>query len=148
MREKTDAILSVRGLTKHFAVRKGFLRRVVGQVQAVDDVSFEVQRGETLGLVGESGSGKTTLGRALVRLIKPTRGEIILRQPGQPQVDLALLGPRQLKPIRRDFQIIFQDPRASLNARMSVGEIIAEPLVIHGIGTRRAMTFASAGITT
>jgi len=136
MTDQSDEILAVRGLVKHFPVRKGFLRKVVGQVQAVEDVSFEVRRGETLGLVGESGSGKTTLGRTLVRLIAPTRGEIILRQTGKGPVDIAPMGTRELKPIRRDCQIIFQDPRASLNARMSVGEIIAEPLVIHGIGTR------------
>jgi len=133
-----DDILSVHGLTKYFPVRKGFLRRVVGNVQAVEDVSFQVRRGETLGLVGESGSGKTTLGRALVRLIEPTRGEIILRQQGKDPVDLAGLSASQLKPIRRDCQIIFQDPRASLNARMSVGDIIAEPLHIHRVGTRRS----------
>jgi len=137
MSEDANAILSVQGLTKYFPVRKGFLRRVVGNVQAVEDVSFQVMRGETLGLVGESGSGKTTLGRALVRLIEPTRGEIILRQQGKKPVDLAPLRARDLKPIRRDCQIIFQDPRASLNARMSVGEIIAEPLHIHRVGTRR-----------
>jgi len=111
MTGNSDAILSVRGLTKHFPVRKGFFRKVVGQVQAVEDVSFEVRRGETLGLVGESGSGKTTLGRALVRLIAPTRGEIILNQSGKAPIDIAPLGARALKPIRRDCQIIFQDPR-------------------------------------
>ncbi len=132
-----DEILSVQGLTKYFPVRKGFFRRVVGNVQAVEDVSFKVRRGETLGLVGESGSGKTTLGRALVRLIEPTKGEVILRQMDKDPVDLARLSSRQLKPIRRDCQIIFQDPRASLNARMSVGEIVAEPLHIHGVGSRR-----------
>jgi len=137
MDENTD-ILSVRGLTKYFPVRKGFFRRIVGNVQAVEDVSFQVRRGETLGLVGESGSGKTTLGRALVRLIEPTKGEIILRQQGREPVDLARMSAGELKPIRRDCQIIFQDPRASLNARMSVGEIVAEPLHIHGVGSRRS----------
>ncbi len=132
-----DEILSVQGLTKYFPVRKGFFRRVVGNVQAVEDVSFKVRRGETLGLVGESGSGKTTLGRTLVRLIEPTKGEVILRQMDKDPVDLARLSSRQMKPIRRDCQIIFQDPRASLNARMSVGEIVAEPLHIHGVGSRR-----------
>lgn len=136
MASDENAILSVQGLTKYFPVRKGFLRRVVGNVQAVEDVSFQVRRGETLGLVGESGSGKTTLGRALVRLIEPTKGEIILRQQGKGAVDLAQLSSRELKPIRRDCQIIFQDPRASLNARMSVGEIVAEPLNIHRVGSR------------
>jgi len=136
MSDNSDTILEVRGLTKYFPVRKGFLQKVVGQVQAVEDVSFKVRRGETLGLVGESGSGKTTLGRALVRLIAPTRGEIILSQSGKAPIDIAPLSGRELKPIRRNCQIIFQDPRASLNARMSIGEIIAEPLVIHRIGTR------------
>jgi len=136
MTSDENAILTVRGLTKYFPVRKGFLRRVVGNVQAVEDVSFDVQRGETLGLVGESGSGKTTLGRVLVRLIEPTKGEIVLRQQGKDAVDLAQLGASELKPIRRDCQVIFQDPRASLNARMSVGDIVAEPLNIHRIGSR------------
>ncbi|HHG89331.1 MAG TPA: ATP-binding cassette domain-containing protein [Devosia sp.] len=132
-----DVILSVSDLSKYFPVRKGFFRRVAGNVQAVEDVSFQVERGETLGLVGESGSGKTTLGRTLVRLIEPTRGEIVLSQLNKKPVELASLSARALKPIRADCQIIFQDPRASLNSRMSVGEIVAEPLHIHKVGTRR-----------
>lgn len=136
MSEEDDNILDVQGLSKLFPVRKGFFRRVMGNVQAVKDVSFQVRRNETLGLVGESGSGKTTLGRTLVRLIKPTSGEVILSQLGKASVDLASLKPGELKAVRADCQIIFQDPRASLNSRMSVGDIIAEPLNIHKTGTK------------
>ena len=123
-------LLAIEGLAKHFAVRKGFFfARAVGTGRAVDGVSFTVARGETLGLVGESGCGKSTIGRLIVNLIEPTTGRIVFA--GE---DLAELAPEALRARRRDIQIVFQDPFASLNPRMRVGEIIAEPLVVHGVG--------------
>jgi oligopeptide/dipeptide ABC transporter ATP-binding protein len=126
-------LLRVRGLTKHFPVlSRGLVRRVTGQVRALEDVSFDLRRGETLGLVGESGSGKTTCVRALLRAIEPTRGRALFASRGG-EVDLASLPARRLKPLRREMQMIFQDPFSSLNPRMTVGDIVAEPLVIHGL---------------
>ncbi len=128
----TDAapLVQVRDLVKHFPVRGGILQRTVGWVQAVDGVSFEVQRGETLGLVGESGCGKTTIGRLLLRLIEPTSGSI--RFDG---VELTALKGAALRPYRRRMQIIFQDPYASLDPRTAIGDSIGEGLRIHGLGT-------------
>ena len=126
-------ILEVVGLRKAFPIRKGFLRRTVGAVRAVDGVSFEVGRGETLALVGESGCGKTTVSRCVMRALKPTSGEIRFYRDGK-AVDLAPLKARELKPIRRHLQMVFQDPFSSLDPRMMVGDIIGEPLVIAGIG--------------
>jgi len=125
-------LLSVRDLTKRFPVRGGIFRRVVGQVHAVDGVSFDLGAGETLGLVGESGCGKSTTGRCILRLIEPTAGEI--RFAGR---DVRALSGRDLAAIRRDMQIIFQDPFASLNPRMTVGAIIGEALQIHGLAKTR-----------
>ncbi|HUE96744.1 MAG TPA: ATP-binding cassette domain-containing protein, partial [Longimicrobiaceae bacterium] len=133
MPEAGDPLLSVHDLKKHFPIQKGLLRRLVGHVRAVDGVSFTIRRGETVGLVGESGSGKTTLGRALIRLIEPTSGRLELHGPDG-ATDLMALSRRAMKPLRRNLQIIFQDPFSSLNTRMSVGRIITEPLEIHGIG--------------
>jgi oligopeptide/dipeptide ABC transporter ATP-binding protein len=123
-------LVDVRDLVKHFPVRGGILQRTVGQVQAVDGVSFEIRRGETLGLVGESGCGKKTVGRLLLRLIEPTAGTI--RFDG---VDLTALKGAALKPYRRRMQIIFQDPYASLDPRTPIGDSIGEGLRIHNIGT-------------
>lgn len=126
-------LLRVRGLCKHFPVRtRGFVRRVTGWIRAVDDVSFDLARGETLGLVGESGSGKTTCARAILRALAPTAGQVLFDSADGP-VDLATLPTRRLKPLRRQMQMIFQDPFSSLNPRMTVGQIVAEPLVIHGL---------------
>ena len=119
-------LVSVNNLVKHYPIKAGLLRRTVGWVKAVDDVSFEIYEGETFGLVGESGCGKTTLGRTMLQLIQPTSGEVIFQ--GQNVFDLA---GRKLKNIRRDMQIIFQDPFASLNPRMVIGESIGEGLRIH-----------------
>ncbi len=127
-------LLHVRDLVKRFPVRGGVLRRVVDEVHAVDGVGFDLGASETLGLVGESGCGKSTTGRCILRLIEPTAGEI--RFEGR---DVTAMGPRELAALRRDMQIIFQDPYASLNPRMTVGTIIGEALAIHGLApTRRA----------
>ncbi|PSR33174.1 MAG: peptide ABC transporter substrate-binding protein [Sulfobacillus benefaciens] len=126
-----DVLLSVRDLTKYFPITGGLFSRVVGHVKAVDGVSFDLLRGETLGLVGESGCGKTTTGRAVLRLIEPTSGSI--KFEGK---EIVKLPKAEMRALRREMQIIFQDPFGSLNPRMSVGEIIEEPLDIHHMGTR------------
>ncbi|MDO8755423.1 MAG: dipeptide ABC transporter ATP-binding protein [Anaerolineales bacterium] len=126
--EKSN-LLIVKDLVKYFPVRSGILQRTTAWVKAVDKVSFSVQRGETLGMVGESGCGKTTVGRALLRLVEPTSGEVTFN--GQ---NIITMKPRELKPLRRDMQIIFQDPYASLNPRMPIGESVMEGLQIHKIG--------------
>jgi peptide/nickel transport system ATP-binding protein len=128
----TEPLLQVRDVKTHFPVRGGLLGRVRGTVKAVDGVSFDVRRGETLGLVGESGCGKSTLGRTLLRLIDPTAGSI--RFEGQ---ELTGLSQRELRPLRRRMQLIFQDPYASLNPRMTVRDIIGEPFAIHGLARGR-----------
>jgi oligopeptide/dipeptide ABC transporter ATP-binding protein len=139
---RDDMLLDVRNLQKYFPVRKGMLQRTVAQVKAVDGVSLTIQSRETLGLVGESGCGKTTTGRAILRLIEPTAGEILFRgrnapdAAAQPMIDLATASPARLKELRRDLQIIFQDPYSALNPRMTVGEIVAEPLQIQGLMAR------------
>src|SRR5581483_8619944 len=124
-----ETLLDVRNLVMHFPLTKGIiLQRKVGAVHAVDGVSFTIRRGETLGLVGESGCGKSTTGRAILQLYRPTSGQVLFE--GQ---DLTRLGGEQLRRMRRKMQMIFQDPYASLNPRMTVGSIIAEPLEIHGL---------------
>ena len=124
-------LLSVRGLKTYFPITRGVLSRVVGHVRAVDDVSFDIYAGETLGLVGESGSGKTTVGRSVLRLIEPTAGQLLFE--GR---DLRQLHGEDLRRLRREMQIIFQDPYSSLNPRMTIGAIVGEPLTIHKIGAK------------
>lgn len=123
-----DVLLEVRELKKYFPIEKGFFRTVQGQVKAVDGVSFTIREGETFGLVGESGSGKTTLGRCIVRGIKPTEGQILFRLPEGEEVDIAALDKKGLREARKHFHMIFQDPYSSLDPRMSILDIIAEPI--------------------
>jgi len=128
--QQEEVLVEVNNLVKYFPVRAGLLQRVVNQVKAVDDVSFFVKKGETLGLVGESGCGKTTVGRTMLRLIEPTSGAVTFEGK-----DVFSMKPRELKVARRDMQIIFQDPYASLDPRVPIGESIMEGLHIHRIGT-------------
>jgi oligopeptide transport system ATP-binding protein len=131
---QNGALLSVNDLHKHFPVRKGLLvERTVGHVKAVDGVSFDIAEGETLGLVGESGSGKSTTGYCILQLLKPTSGSILFLGK-----ELTDIGREDLRRMRREMQIVFQDPYASLDPRMTVGGIVSEPLEVHGIGTRRS----------
>jgi peptide/nickel transport system ATP-binding protein len=141
---KTDNLLmEVQGLKKYFPIQKGLLRRTVGYVKAVDDVSFFVREGETLGLVGESGCGKSTAGRSIIRLYEPTAGQILFKSralgtEGKPKlVNLIDLKPEEMKIIRREISMVFQDPINSLNPRMTVSDIVAEPMVIHGLDNGR-----------
>ena len=131
MSEIAPPLLKVRHLSKHFPLgRKG------GVFKAVDDVGFDVAAGQTVGIVGESGSGKTTCARTILRALAPTAGRVEFTNNGR-TVDLAALPERRLKPLRREMQMIFQDPVASLNPRMTIGQIVAEPLLIHGVGSKR-----------
>ena len=135
---QSEPLLEVQDLVKWFAVRKGVFRRRVGDVKAVDGVSFHVRAGETLSLVGESGCGKTTAARTLLRLYEPTAGKALWRpEPGRPPVDLFTLDRAELRRARRDLSVIFQDPYESLNPRMSVGEIVGEALRVHRVVPRR-----------
>jgi oligopeptide/dipeptide ABC transporter ATP-binding protein len=127
-------VLEVSGLKKHFPLKSGLLRRTVGHVHAVDGVSFAVAEGETLGLVGESGCGKSTVARAVLRLVEPTAGTITLEG-----CDITRLSRAELRPHRRQMQIVFQDPFASLDPRMPAGKIVAEPLKVHGIAQGQAL---------
>ncbi|HEY3304795.1 MAG TPA: ABC transporter ATP-binding protein [Candidatus Binatia bacterium] len=136
LKTQNTAIVEVRGLKKYFPVTSGVItQRIVGWIKAVDDVSFSIRRGETLGLVGESGCGKTTTGRCLLQLERPTSGSVLFE--GR---DLARMSDEELRPLRRHIQIVFQDPYSSLNPRMTIGQIIAEPIHVHALaqnGTKR-----------
>ena len=132
-----EIILEVSGLKQYFPIRQGLLQRVVGHVKAVDGVSFQLRAREALGLVGESGCGKTTTGRSILRLYEPTAGEIWYTRPDGEKEDLAPLSDREMKAYRRDLRMIFQDPFSSLNPRLTVMDIIGEPLVIHGVAKGR-----------
>jgi peptide/nickel transport system ATP-binding protein len=133
-----QTLLEVRNLKKHYPLTKGFLRRVVGMVRAVDDVSFSIATGETLGLVGESGCGKTTVAKSVLRAVEPSSGEILFRvQEGF--VDITKLEKEDLKKVRRNIQLIFQDPFSSLNPRQRVRDIIGEPLLVNGVAKGKAL---------
>jgi oligopeptide/dipeptide ABC transporter ATP-binding protein len=131
--DAAPTILEVESLRKWFPIRRGLLRGVVGQVRAVDEVSFTIRRGETLSLVGESGCGKTTTSRCILRALTPTSGAIRFRTEAGRQVDVAALPKTELRPLRRQMQMIFQDPFSSLNPRMTITDIIAEPLLVNGV---------------
>jgi ABC-type oligopeptide transport system ATPase subunit len=129
-----ELLLSVKNLKKYFPIKEGVLiDRTVDYVKAVDDVSFDIRTGETLGLVGESGSGKSTTGFCVLQLLKPTSGSVLF--DGK---ELTTMSKREMRAIRREIQIVFQDPYASLNPRMTVGDIVSEPLLIHSVGSRRS----------
>lgn len=130
-------LLEVKNLKKYFPIRKGFARKIVGNIRAVDDVSFFINEGETLGLVGESGCGKTTASRCILRAYQPTSGEMIFRASDGASVDLAKLSRAELRPLRRQMQMIFQDPYGSLNPRMTLFDIVGEPLLVNGMTNRK-----------
>jgi peptide/nickel transport system ATP-binding protein len=137
MMGSAERLLDVKGLQKFFPIRRGILQREVGRVRAVDNVNFYVEKGETLSLVGESGCGKTTTSRCILRAISPTAGEILFRTGDGTVVDVAKLSKPQLRPLRRQMQMIFQDPFSSLNPRRTLLDIVAEPLVANNVGTRQ-----------
>lgn len=130
-------LLDVKGLQKFFPIRKGFWKRTVGQVRAVDGVNFALYEGETLGLVGESGCGKTTTSRCILRAVEPTAGQVLFRTQAGPVVDVATLSKTALRELRREMQMVFQDPFTSLNPRMTLLDIVGEPLLVHGMRSRR-----------
>lgn len=130
-------LLEVRSLCKYFPIQKGFFRKVLGFVRAVDDVSFYIKEGETLGLVGESGCGKTTTARCIVRALTPTSGQILFRTNQGHVVDLAKLSRNEMRPLRPQIQMIFQDPFGSLNPRMTLFDIVGEPLLVNGMTNRK-----------
>src|SRR5215475_10665681 len=132
-------LLDVKGLKKYFPIRRGLLQKTVGLVKAVDDVTFFLRKGETLSLVGESGCGKTTTSRCILRAITPTAGQVLLAENGG-MIDVTKLPSNQLRLLRRQMQMIFQDPFASLNPRMTLLDIVGEPLFVHGVGSLQERT--------
>ena len=134
-----SVLLDVRGLKKYFPIRRGLLQKTIGQVKAVDDVTFFLNRGETLSLVGESGCGKTTTSRCILRAITPTAGQVLLSDNGA-VVDVATVPKSTLPALRRQMQMIFQDPFSSLNPRMTLLDIVGEPLLVHGVGSAQERT--------
>jgi peptide/nickel transport system ATP-binding protein len=139
-RAAAKPLLQVKNLRKFFPITAGFFRRVVGQVRAVDDVNFDVYDGETLGLVGESGCGKTTTSRCIIRAIAPTSGRILFRRKDEEIVDLAPMTRSELRPLRAEIQMIFQDPFGSLNPRMTLLDNVGEPLLVNGMTNRAERT--------
>jgi oligopeptide/dipeptide ABC transporter ATP-binding protein len=130
-----DTLISVRGAKKYFPVTEGWFNRQVATIKAVDDITFDIRRGETFGLVGESGSGKSSIARLILRAYDLTDGEILFRRASGDVVDITTLGDREMREIRREMQMIFQDPYSSLNPRMTLLDLVGEPMVIHGLGT-------------
>ena len=138
MKDTDDQVLlQVRHLRKFYPIKKGFLRKLVGQVRAVDDVTFHIRKGETLSLVGESGCGKTTTARCVLRGIQPTGGQIIFRSEDGQLIDVASIPKRAMRPLRRQMQMIFQDPYSSLNPRMTLFDLVGEPLLVNGWKSRQ-----------
>lgn len=131
-----DALFSVRDLKKYFPIQAGWNRRHVGDIKAIDGVTLDIKKGETFGLVGESGSGKSTVARLMLRAYTLTDGQILFRRGDDTVVDLSNLREKELRSLRREMQMIFQDPYSSLNPRMTLLELIGEPLIIHGVGTQ------------
>jgi peptide/nickel transport system ATP-binding protein len=132
-----QTLLEVKGLKKFFPIRRGLLRKTVGHVRAVDDVDFSIKRSETLALVGESGCGKTTTSRCILRAIEPSAGEILFRTESGEVVDVASVSRKRLRPLRRQMQMIFQDPYSSLNPRMTLLDIVGEPMLVNGVKSRQ-----------
>src|SRR5689334_21877417 len=130
-------LLEVRHLKKFYPIHRGLLRRLVGEIKAVDDVSFDVRPGETLALVGESGCGKTTTARCVLRAVEPTSGEVLFRGTDGSVVDVAHVPRPRLRPLRSEMQMIFQDPFSSLNPRMTLLDIVGEPLEVNALGSSR-----------
>ena len=141
-------LLKVTGLQKLFPIKKGFLKRTVGHVRAVDGVDFHIDEGETLGLVGESGCGKTTTARCVLRAIEPTQGKIHMRVADGSVVELGQQSPREMRALRRQMQMIFQDPFTSLNPRMTLLDLVGEPLLVHGLANRREREEREADLLT
>jgi peptide/nickel transport system ATP-binding protein len=137
MTASRQPLLQVSGLQKFFPIRKGFLKRTVGHVRAVDGVTFHIDEGETLGLVGESGCGKTTTARCILRALEPTAGQVAMRVADGSVVEMGALRPAELRALRREMQMIFQDPFTSLNPRMTLLDLVGEPLLVHGLRSRR-----------
>ncbi len=129
-----DVLFSVRSLKKYFPIHAGWLKKHVGDVKAIDDVSLDIKKGETLGLVGESGSGKSTVARLMLRAYDLTDGQILFRRANNEIIDLSRLSDREMRPLRAEMQMIFQDPYSSLNPRMTLLELVGEPMLIHGKG--------------
>jgi peptide/nickel transport system ATP-binding protein len=138
--DQDQILLQVKHLKKYFPIRKGFFKRVVGQIRAVDDVNFYIREGETLGLVGESGCGKTTTARCILRALVPTEGQILYHTQAGQDVDIATLPKAEIRPLRREMQMIFQDPFASLNPRMNLLDIVGEPMLVSGVRNREERT--------
>src|SRR6267143_6892752 len=136
MADSSRNVLEVRGLKKFFPIRRGFLQRIVGKVRAVDDVNFDVKQGETLALVGESGCGKTTTSRCILRALDPTDGQIRFRMDDGSMLDIARLPRQRLRPVRKQMQMIFQDAFSSVNPRMTLLDIVGEPLLVNGVTDR------------